>query len=142
MTMPAARIEAVLKAYGDAVLAKDVDAFVALYDLEVEVFDAWGTWSYRGVAAWRRMVADWFGSLGSERVLVAATEVRAAASTELAMLNAAMTYRSVSVEGKELHAMTNRLTWGLRRQGDAWRIVHEHTSVPVEFSTGKAIFHH
>jgi len=32
----------VLNAYAAAVLAKDVDAFMALYDDEVSIFDMWG----------------------------------------------------------------------------------------------------
>ena len=32
--------------------AKDVDAFAALFDVDVRVFDMWGVWSYDGIAAW------------------------------------------------------------------------------------------
>jgi ketosteroid isomerase-like protein len=35
--------------------------------------------------------------------------------------------------------MQNRFTWVLRRDGDAWRVVHEHTSVPVSLDHAKAI---
>ena len=44
-------IHAALAAYQAAVLAKDVDAFVALYHEDVCVFDLWGRWSYTGIAA-------------------------------------------------------------------------------------------
>jgi ketosteroid isomerase-like protein len=27
--------------------------------------------------------------------------------------------------------MTNRVTWGLRRTPDGWKIAHEHTSAPL-----------
>ena len=59
-----------LDAYRDAVFAKDIEAFVRLYDTDVHAFDMWGEWSLRGIAAWRRMAEGWFGSLGDERVLV------------------------------------------------------------------------
>jgi hypothetical protein len=36
-----------------AVLAKDVEAFVALYDADVRIFDPFGAWSHRGIDAWR-----------------------------------------------------------------------------------------
>jgi hypothetical protein len=62
-------IQQTLYDYEAAVLAKDIDGFVALYDRDVLVFDMWRTWSYRGIAAWREMVAGWFGSLGAERVI-------------------------------------------------------------------------
>jgi ketosteroid isomerase-like protein len=35
--------------------------------------------------------------------------------------------------------MQNRLTWTLRPEGSGWRIVHEHTSVPLGFNDAKAI---
>ena len=34
-------------------------------------------------------------------------------------------------DGTELRSMNNRLTWILRRDGDGWKIVHEHTSAPA-----------
>jgi ketosteroid isomerase-like protein len=34
--------------------------------------------------------------------------------------------------------MNNRLTWGLQKTGDGgWEVIHEHSSAPVEFDTGK-----
>ena len=35
--------------------------------------------------------------------------------------------------------MQNRLTWALVRRGYAWKIVHEHTSAPVDHATGKVV---
>jgi uncharacterized protein (TIGR02246 family) len=133
-------VMAVLEAYRAAVLAKDVDAFVALYDEDVCVFDMWGRWSYEGLAAWREMVADWFGSLGSERVALDMSDVRTVVTDDLAVTHALVTFRGLSAEGDELRAMNNRLTWVLeRRSGEAWRIVHEHTSAPADFETAKLI---
>jgi len=59
-----------LEAYKAAVLAKDVDAFVSLYDDDVHVFDLWNTWSLHGIESWRRMISEWFSSLGTEHVVV------------------------------------------------------------------------
>jgi ketosteroid isomerase-like protein len=34
--------------------------------------------------------------------------------------------------------MNNRLTWALHKSADGtWKVVHEHTSSPVEMATGK-----
>ena len=35
--------------------------------------------------------------------------------------------------------MQNRLTWVLKQKDGAWKIVHEHTSAPVDFETAKVI---
>jgi uncharacterized protein (TIGR02246 family) len=133
-------IEQVLDAYRAAVHAKDVDGFVALYDEDVSVFDMWGRWSYDGSDAWRGLVAEWFGSLGSEQVVVELQDVQTIVGGGVAVAHAFVTFKALSAEGEELRAMNNRLTWGLRETGvGEWKIVHEHTSAPVDFETAKVI---
>lgn len=132
-------IRRVLAGYKAAVFAKDVDAFAALYDEDVRVFDLWGAWSYTGADTWRRVAHDWFGSLGAERVAVAVDDMQATVGHDVAVVHAFLTYTSVSAEGQALRSMQNRLTWALRRRGVAWKIVHEHTSAPVDFETSKVM---
>jgi ketosteroid isomerase-like protein len=34
--------------------------------------------------------------------------------------------------------MSNRLTWGLEKSVEGgWKVVHEHSSAPVDFETGR-----
>ena len=131
-----AQVLNVVKAYQTAVYAKDVDAFVFLYHPDVRVFDMWSEWSYDGLKAWRAMVSDWFGSLGTERVQVDVGEIRTTLGGEVAVVHAFITYRGLSAEGEELRAMSNRVTWTLK-QNDGWKIIHEHTSAPADFKTLK-----
>ncbi|MEO5698860.1 MAG: nuclear transport factor 2 family protein [Burkholderiaceae bacterium] len=135
---PIARI---LEIYKSAVLAKDVDAFVHLYDPKVRVFDAWGVWSYEGLAAWQTAVEGWFTSLREESVKVTFDDVHSSATQEVAIVSAIVTYAAVSPQGEPLRAMQNRMTWGLRTSGHVLRIVHEHTSAPIGFDDQKAILH-
>jgi uncharacterized protein (TIGR02246 family) len=129
----------ILERYAAAVLAKDVGAFIALYSPDVRVFDAWGCWSYEGAAAWREAARQWFASLANESVAVSAQEVRVTGGQDAALLSAIVTYASISPAGERLRAMQNRLSWGLARHGDSWRIVHEHTSAPIGFDDMKGI---
>ena len=129
----------VLDDYKSAVLAKDVDAFLALYDAEVRVFDMWGNWSYSGIAAWRAVVARWFEAHGSERVVVEFGDTQVRAAPDIAVINVFVVYRGVSAEGVELRSMTNRMTLALWRTAGRWKIVHEHTSSPVDHETTRAI---
>ena len=124
-----------LQAYQAAVLARDADAFLALYAPDARVFDTWGVWCYEGVAARRAAIDGWFSSLGDERVQVTFEDVRVDTSpgADLALLSATGRFAAVSPAGAELRSMQNRLSWGLRRQGGGWRILHEHTSVPIGF---------
>ena len=121
-----------LDAYAAAVRAKDVDAFVGLYADDVRTFDLWSVWSYDGKAALREMVAEWFGSLGTDVVAVEFDEVRSETGNEVAAVSAFTTYRGLSADGEELRSMNNRLTWVLRKEADGtWKIAHEHTSAPA-----------
>jgi ketosteroid isomerase-like protein len=129
----------VLDAYKRAVFSKDVDAFIALYDHDVRVFDMWGEWSYTGVDAWRGIVQDWFGSLGREHVVVVFDEIQVVATHELAIASAFVTYRGVSAQNEPLRAMQNRITMVLTHTNGMWKIVHEHSSAPADFETANVI---
>jgi ketosteroid isomerase-like protein len=139
MTEATDPVTQVLEAYKAAVFAKDVDAFVALYTADVRVFDMWGEWQYDGHAAWRAMAAGWFGSLGDERVLVDFTDLRTTIVAGLAVGHVLVAYAAIDEQGGVLRSLTSRLSVVLRRDGQAWKIFHEHSSAPLDFSTAKAI---
>lgn len=132
-------IARILESYKSAVLAKDVETLIHLYDPSVRVFDAWGIWSYEGAAAWQTAVEGWFTSLGTERVKVTFDEVQSSVGREFAIVSAIVTYAGISAQGEQLRSMQNRITWGLRTTGHVLRIVHEHTSAPIGFNDSKAI---
>jgi ketosteroid isomerase-like protein len=127
--------------YRAAVFERNVDDLMQLYDPGVRVFDTWGVWSYEGAPAWREMVEQWFSSLGAERVKVTVEDVKVTGGKGFAVVSAIVTFAGLSAEGAELRSMQNRLTWGLKPVGKAWKIVHEHTSVPIDFDHAKAILH-
>lgn len=129
----------ILDTYRSTVLAKDVDAFMRLYDVDVRVFDAWGEWSYEGVGAWRGVVENWFSSLEDGTVAVTCDDIRIDGDGPMASLSAVVTYAAVSARGEALRSMQNRISWVLKGTGSALRIVHEHTSAPLNFEDGKAI---
>ena len=140
-SLPAASLDAGLHAlldtYRAAILAKDLDAFTALYDPHVRVFELWGTWQFDDAAAWRDGIAGWFASLGEERVRVGFDDVRIEADGSLAALACFVSYTAIAPDDRTLRSMTNRLGWTLRRGDAGWRVVHEHTSAPVDVDTGK-----
>jgi ketosteroid isomerase-like protein len=129
----------VLEIYKSAVLAKDVDAFMRLYDPGVRVFDAWGVWSYEGAAAWQVAVEGWFTSLGTEKVKVTFDDVQTSEGRDFIVISAIATYAAISAQGEALRAMQNRVTWALKTIGHVPRIVHEHTSAPLGFEDSKGI---
>jgi len=40
----------------------------------------------------------------------------------------------------DLRSLDSRLTMTLRQRDDGWKLVHEHTSSPIDFETTKAVF--
>ena len=132
-------IDHLLESYTSAVYAKDVGAFMRIYDPKVRIFDAWGIWSYEGAAAWQVAVEAWFASLGAGKLKVSFDDVQVSEESPFALVSTIVTYAGLSVDGKQLRAMQNRLTWALKASGHVLRIVHEHTSAPIGFEDMKAI---
>ena len=128
-----------LDTYKSAVLAKDVETFMHLYDPDVRVFDTWGIWSYEGAAAWRVAVEGWFTSLQGDNCRVVFEDVKIVDGQGVAAMSAVAAYTGFSAQGREVRAMQNRMTWVLKTSGHVLRVVHEHTSAPVGFEDSKAI---
>lgn len=128
-----------IETYKSAVLAKNADTFMHLYDPDVRVFDTWGVWSYEGAAAWRVAVEGWFSSLGAESVRVTFDDVKIIGEPDFAAMSAVVTYAGFSAQGQEVRALQNRISWVLKARGHVLRVVHEHTSAPVGFEDEKAI---
>jgi uncharacterized protein (TIGR02246 family) len=131
-------IEELLGAYRAAVRAKDVEAFAAIYDEDVRIFDTW-QWTYAGLEAWRAMATGWFGSVGDDQIVVEHSDVEIVVEDGIAVVSAYTRFSGLSPAGEELRAMENRLTWALRRTDAGWKVFHEHTSAPGSFETGKLV---
>lgn len=132
-------IAAVLRAYADAVFSKDPDAFADLYAPDVGVFDAWDAWSTKGGGAWRTEAEAWFAGLGEDRVVVTFADVAWAEGGPVVAVWGLVTYTAVGPDGETRRAMTNRLGWVLREVPSGWRVVHQHTSVPVALESGRVM---
>lgn len=128
-----------LAAYAEAVRSKDVDAFTALYDQDVHVFDMWGRWSLHGLIAWREMAMGWFSSLGDERVVVTFDSAHSTVTEDLVVGYAIFSYTAIAPDGTKLRSLSNRATLALRNTSDGWKIFHEHTSAPIDHKSLLAI---
>lgn len=131
-------ITQMINAYKDAVRAKDIDAFCAIYDADVHIFDMWNHWTTQGIDKWGTMARGWFTSLGSEYVTVEARDVESAVTDEMAFGHAIFTYTAFSANGEKLRSLDNRITMVLKRSGDSWKVIHEHSSAPIDHGSLKA----
>jgi uncharacterized protein (TIGR02246 family) len=132
-------IESLFEAYKNAVYQKDMEAFAAIFDEQVLVFDMWMQWTYEGLPAWRSMVQDWFTMLGTDRDVVTFSGIQIHASGNIATATAFARFTAVSEKGEELRYLENRLTWVVQQKEGGWKIIHQHTSSPINFETMQAI---
>ena len=128
-------------AYARYAHERDLEAFLALYAEDVVVFDLSRPTPAVGLPSWRPQVASWFGDLDPADVNVARVqELTVLEQGDLLAAHGTVRYAVLASDGSERYGMTNRLTWLLRRGADGeLRIVHEHTSVPVDLDEGRPI---
>lgn len=131
-------LESLFETYKNSVFQKDVNAFVSIFDEQVQIFDMWA-WAYEGLVAWREMATGWFGSLGTERVVVQFDDIQVQATGEMGYATANVRFAAISESGQELRYLQNRLTWVAQKKEGVWKIIHEHTSGPVDHVTLKVI---
>lgn len=120
----------------EAVRAKDVDALLALYADEVVTFDMVTPLVNAGLDAVRARVVEWFGSfttpiaydLDAQQLVVAGD---AAFDHHLTHV------RGTNKQGQAID-MWFRETMGYRKVDGAWRVVHQHSSVPFDMTSGAA----
>ena len=125
--------------YKNAVFQKDVESFASIFDEDVRVFDMWQQWSLSGLVAWRAMAKDWFAGLGTDRDVITFDDIQLETTDEMGTATAFVRFTAVSEKGEELRYLENRLTWVARKKGDTWKIIHQHTSGPIDFNTMKVI---
>lgn len=114
--------------YCHAVATLDPEALATIYAPGVRVFDLLLPIQLRGHAQWREQADSWFG-MSNDTTRASASEVEVRQTTEMALLTMLMEY-SHEEDGERLTVL-NRLTWVAVPHGEEWRIVHEHTSVPL-----------
>lgn len=127
--------EDLLEAYAMAVLHKDVGAYTSIFDEHIRVFDMWQEWSYDGIAAWREVATGWFDSLGSNKDVVTFSNIEITEKGGLALITAIAKFTAVSEKGDKLRYLENRLTWVAMKKEEAWKVIHQHTSSPIDFNT-------
>lgn len=132
-------VQGLIDGYRDAVAQKDLEQFLSLYAADVKVFDTWGRWLFDGREAWKSMPVEWFRDLGDETVRVEHRTVSCCEWTDSALWIGDFVFIGQDASGTELHRMTNRWTWVIARRPEGWRIIHEHSSLPVDMPTMRGL---
>ncbi|HEY4542989.1 MAG TPA: SgcJ/EcaC family oxidoreductase [Noviherbaspirillum sp.] len=133
-----AEIRALLENWKNAFLKRDVNAVMALYAPDVVAFDAILKLQFKGVEAygkhWEACMAMCDGELVFE-----VRELTITAAEEIAFGHYLCRCGATNDQG-ETQSSWMRVSFGLRRHAEGWRIVHEHFSAPFDPASGKALF--
>lgn len=136
------KVQEVMENYKSAVYDKDVEKFLSPYAADVHVYDCWNSWELVGISQWKKMVEDWFNGLIEEDVLLKTDfdDLVVVENSNLAFAYCNVTYTEYSASGEEIRHISNRFTFGLRKENESWNIIHEHSSLPINMETGKGLF--
>ena len=119
--------------YGNAAWERDVISMSNLYHDNVMIFDMWGDkGSSVGLRDWSEILADWLTSLNDEKVRVSFDNIEIEKGDAIAFATALIQYQAVSVDGRILRSMRNRITLGFLKTNETWKVKHQHTSAPID----------
>lgn len=110
---------------------KDSESMINLYDDNVVVFDMWNTEYYSSLAEWSPIVKQWLGGLRDERVNVIFERIEIQNGQAISFASATIIYQAISAENKIVRSMRNRITLGLTKTENGWKVIHQHTSAPI-----------
>ena len=131
--------ESLLSKYIAAVEAADEDALLALYTPNARIFDMTMPWEHSDQQSWRAMATDWFRHVRNHGSGADVTRVETHETESMVLMTFFIDYFDLNEQG-EREGMSNRLSWVLVPDGEDWKILHEHTSVPLTGDTMAPVF--
>lgn len=131
-------VEDLFDRYVAAVNASDPEALLALYADDVHIFDMMEPFERHGRDSGREMIQAWLGEEGTTQDC-RIEDLHILERDDLATARAAVRYGMTMADGMQ-HAMWNRATWTLQRIDGTWKIVTEHTSVPLGVDDMQPVF--
>lgn len=132
------QIRSLITKYVDAARRKDLAEVMSCYARDLVAFDLMPPLRQGGVAAYEKLWDQAF-SMTEGPFGVEMRDLSIAASGDVAFACALEHVKAAAKDGPGAD-MWLRWTAGLRRVDGAWRIVHEHTSVPIDMESSKGIF--
>lgn len=132
-------IRQLISRWGAAFRARDLDGVMAVYAPGAEFvgFDISPPLQYSGEEAYRESYRTFFAQYDGP-LTVEYRDVKIESGGNIALYHA-LERLTGTLKSGERSSIWVRVTCGLRRIDGAWRIIHDHLSVPVDFNTGKAL---
>jgi uncharacterized protein (TIGR02246 family) len=123
-----AQIRHIVESWSAAVRARDVDRVMSHYAGDVVFFDLAPPLQLVGTAGYRRSLEEWFrsfsGPIGHE-----VHDLRVTAGEDVAFTTSVNRVTGARTNGERTDVWV-RATVGYRKRDGAWKVSHEHVSVP------------
>ena len=129
-------IRAAIDARVRAVRAKDVDEVLAGYAPGVVTFDLVTPLRSDGEGSVRKRLSDWFASFNAT-IDYEVSALNIAVSGDVAFDHHLTRVHGVNKSGQVID-MWFRETVGYRKVDGAWKVTHQHSSVPMDMENGRA----
>jgi uncharacterized protein (TIGR02246 family) len=131
-------IRALIQQLIAAAKAKNVNEIMSAYvaDEHLMVFDVTPPLRFAGAKAYQKDWEDFLAAFPGP-LEVELGEPSITADGTLGFSHEIDTWRATDPEGKKV-SFTVRQTYVYRKVDGQWRIIHDHTSVPVDVTTGRA----
>ncbi len=123
-----AEIRAILEAWASATREGREAEILARHAPEAMIYDALEPLFYAGIAAYRRSWGEWAPETQGEAIF-ALEDLVVEAGEEVAFAYGLLRCGGVLAGGREFHDLV-RVSFGLRRGAQGWRILHQHVSKP------------
>jgi ketosteroid isomerase-like protein len=136
------KVQDIIENYKSAVYEQNVEKFVSAYATNIQVYDCWDDWECKGISKWKESVNGWFNHLKEDGVQlkVELNDLVVEENAGLAFINSNVSFIAYNGSGEKLRQITNRFTFGLKKENNSWKIIHQHSSLPISMETGKGIF--
>lgn len=133
-----AEIRNLVDRWATAFRAKKIELVMAVYapGAELTAFDIVPPLQISGAKSYRKNYEEFF-AMYEGPIEVEVRNLRIIAGSDTAFLHC-LDRMSGTLKGGQQSDLWLRVTSGLRKIDDQWRIVHDHVSVPVNFESGTA----
>ena len=131
-----AQIRQLIEQLVQALHAKDLNTLMSYYAPDILTFDILPPLQYQGIDAYRKNFEAWFAAVQGP-IEYETRDLRIMTGDTVAFCHSLNRVRSTRTTGETTETWV-RVTVGFRKMEGAWRITHEHVSVPCDLETSHA----
>lgn len=133
-------IRDLLESWRQAAVARDVPRVVSHYTSDIVAFDAVKQLQFIGADAYGKHWTECMALCNSPgETVFDMDQIKVVAEDRIAYVHYLIRCGHRADDGQE-QCSWMRVTTGLRRTEDGWKIAHEHFSAPFDMESGKALF--